>query len=213
MRKFILKDLSKNIELVLPVTPSNFNITHGINIETINIHLLGDVKIPGYSSLSAINIECMFPAHEYAFNQPGTLLEPYEYVKKIETWCDNHNILRFIVSNTMVNIKVLIEAITYGEKDGTGDVYASISMVPYRELTTVKKNKTGNKSRSAEKVHVGTQNYLIKRGDTLSAICRKYYGNPSLAKKLADYNNIKNADLIITGHTIKLPDIRYLERM
>lgn len=45
------------------------------------------------------------------------------------------------------------------------------------------------------------------RGDTLSIICRRYYGR-STAKyynALAKYNGIKNPHLIYPGRTLKIP--------
>ena len=53
-----------------------------------------------------------------------------------------------------------------------------------------------------------SQSYTIKKGDTLSAICRTYYGR-STAKyynALAKVQNgIKNPHLIYAGNTIKIP--------
>lgn len=204
--KFILKDTEKNKETVLPVTPPSFEVSHGINVETINIHTLGDVVLPGYNTLATIKIDCMFPARKYPFVQPHTNFDPYSYIKKIKNWSDKRTITRFIVSSTDVNMPVIIQDISYGEKDGSGDVYASLTLREYRRLSVVQATKTGNKARSASKAPSGTQNYTIKRGDTLSAICRKFYGVASLNPKLAAYNGIKNPDLIIAGKTLKIPD-------
>lgn len=205
--KFIFKDTDKNTELVLPVTPPNFVVSHGINIETINIHTLGDIALPGYGTLPAFKIECLFPAREYPFNQPNTDPDPYQYVKKFQEWCENHTILRFIISDTIVNIPVLVAEIMYGERDGTGDVYATITMRGYRQLSAVQVSKTGNNPRTtAEKTTPTPQTYVVKPGDTLSAICRKYYGNAMLYSKLASVNGIKNPNLIYVNQIIKLPD-------
>jgi LysM repeat protein len=207
LHKFIFKDTEKNTELVLPVTPPSFEVSHGINIETINIHTIGDVILPGYGTLPTIKIDCMLPARKYSFNQPSAKLDPYGYyIKKLEKWCDNHTVLRFIVSGTSVNEQVLISEISYGEKDGSGDVYASINLYKYKKISAVQINKTGSNSRSTEKTTTGKTNYVIKSGDTLGSICRKYYGNASLNLKLASYNGIKNANLIYAGKAIKLPD-------
>ena len=43
--------------------------------------------------------------------------------------------------------------------------------------------------------------YVVKKGDTLSAIAKKY---KTTVKKLVKDNNIKNADLIYTGQKIKI---------
>lgn len=208
LKKFIFKDTKSNTELILPVTPASFEISHGINVEVINVHTLGDVALPGYSTLPTIKIACLFPAKKYPFNQPGTRLDPYSYyIKKLEQWRDNHSILRFIISETSVNEQVIITDVLFGEKDGTGDVYATISMRGYKTLSAGS-NSTGNKSRSSEKQTGDTKTYIVKKGDTLSAICRKYYGDSSLSlcKRLGAYNNIKNINLIYPGQAIKIPD-------
>lgn len=206
MRKFIFKDEKKNTEVVLPVTPPSFKISYGINVETINIHRLGDVILPGYKMLSPISINCLFPAKRYPFNQPGTKRDPYSYIKKLIKWCNNHTILRFVISETLVDVEVIISNISYEEKDGTGDVYATIDLMEYRRLSAVQTDKTGNKTRIVEKSKMQDQNYVIKKGDTLWAICRKYYGDATLSKKLAAYNGIKNANLIFAGSTLEIPD-------
>lgn len=52
-----------------------------------------------------------------------------------------------------------------------------------------------------------TQNvkYKIKWGDTLWDIANTYYKNPWKYKKIANYNNIKNPDHIISGTVIVIP--------
>lgn len=205
--KIIFKDTEKNTELVLPITPPSFEVSSGINMETINIHTLGDIAIAGYETAPKYTIECVFPAQPYPFSH-STEIAPYEYVKKFEDWCQNHTVLRYIISDTTINIPVLISDITYGERDGTGDVYATISMQKYRELqvTQTQSTSTQNQSRGSEKTTVPIQTHTVQPGDTLSAICRKYYGNANLYHQLAKYNGIKNPHLIYPGNIIKLPD-------
>lgn len=196
-------------EMVLPVTPPSFEVSHGINIETINIHSVGDVILPGYTTLSTMRIDCMFPLRKYSFCQ-DTVKKPYKYIDQLKRWCDNHTILIFSISDSNVNMQMIVSDISYGEKDGTGDVYATINLKEYRTLTAVKIDKTGNRSRASDKGNTGYKNYIIKKGDTLSAICLKYYGKASLYTKLAKYNGIKNPNLIYAGKTLKLPDKKYL---
>jgi len=206
LRKFIFRDTEKNTELVLPVTPAGFEVSHGIKIETINIHTLGDVNIAGYGTLAAIKIDCLLPAQSYSFLNASGGTEPYSYVEKFRGWSDSRMVLRFIVSGTSVNIPVIIEDIVYGERDGTGDVYATLSLREYRELAIVQKTSTENNMRIATVTTTpAPQTYTIKSGDTLSAICRKFYGDSSLYPKLAKYNGVKNPNLIYAGNTLKLP--------
>lgn len=203
-RKFIFKD--GNREILLPVTPPSFTVEHGINVETINIHTLGDVNIAGYNTLATIRIECMFPAQEYPFALSNG--DPYVLVGYFEKWINDHAILRFIVSDTPTNVPVLVQSISYTEQDGTGDVYATITLREYRELNAVKieAKGSGNASRAISSATVKASSYTVKKGDTLSAICRKFYGNASLYPKLAKVNNIKNANLIYVGQVLTMPE-------
>lgn len=47
--------------------------------------------------------------------------------------------------------------------------------------------------------------YIIQRGDTLSAIAQAAYGNASEYSKIAAYNHIANPNLIYTGTKIHIP--------
>lgn len=207
--KFIFKDSSANAELVLPITPESFEDICGIKVETVNIHTVGDVALAGYSILPTLKISCVFPAKAYPFNQPSAVTDPYYYVEKFKAWSESRTVLRLVISETSVNRAVLIEDFTYGEKDGSGDVYATITLHGYRQLETVKTQgeSTGNKVRPAEDpAPVTAETYTVKSGDTLSAIARKFYGNAALYPKLAVANGIKNANIIRVGQIIKLPD-------
>ncbi len=205
-RKLSFLNATTNETLVLPVTPESFEVSHGINIETVNIHTAGDVVIAGCGTLPTFKIDCMFPASNYTFNNEETNCDdPYSYVWKLEEWCDNRTVLRFIVSEVL-NAPVLIEDIVYGERDGTNDVYATLTLRKYRELTAAQNDDTGNSSRSDDASAETPETYTIQSGDTLWAICRKFYGEPTIYQKLADYNGIKNPNLIYAGDTLKIPD-------
>ncbi len=211
LRKFIFKDTVKNKELVLPVTPASFEISHGIRVETINIHTLGDVNIAGYGTLASIKVDCLFPAQSYSFALSSAGTDPYKYVKAFQKWSDNRTVLRFVVSETPVNIPVLVETVTYSEKDGTGDVYATVSLRQYREMTAVQTSDTGSSTRSTtETATVTPETYKIEPGDTLWVICRKKYGDATLHAKLAAYNSIQNPNLIRVGYILTIPDVSQL---
>lgn len=209
--RFSFKDRATQEELVLPVTPASFELSHGVKMETINIHTLGDVNLAGYGTMPSFKVDCMFPAKCYPFNRSETVIPPYDYVWKLEAWCDKHTVLDWYIDTLIV--PVLIESISYGEKDGTRDVYATINMRKYRQLfaVTSERKSTGNSSRTGESESITTsQTYTVVPGDTLSAIARKFYGDSSLYAKLAKFNNIKNANLIRSGQIINLPDKRLL---
>lgn len=47
--------------------------------------------------------------------------------------------------------------------------------------------------------------HIVRKGDSMSAITRHYYGDTSLLDKLCKYNNISDPDKIIQGQKIKIP--------
>lgn len=47
--------------------------------------------------------------------------------------------------------------------------------------------------------------YIIRRGDTLAKIARKFYGNATLYQKLALYNGLLDASKILAGQRLEVP--------
>ena len=84
--------------------------------------------------------------------------------------------------------------------------------MPYRRLQLTSSTsmtvdgEVQGAARTGDAPTVTQQSYTIQSGDTLWGICRKFYGDGTLAYKLADYNGIKNANLIYDGDTLKLPE-------
>ena len=86
-------------EIILPVTPAEYEVEHGNNIEIVNIYQLGDVAIVGYGTLAVIKIACLFPAHSYHFSTGG---DPEEYISAFTGIVDSREEIRFLVSDTGV---------------------------------------------------------------------------------------------------------------
>ncbi len=56
-----------------------------------------------------------------------------------------------------------------------------------------------------------TNRYAVEPGDTLAGIARKFYGESELHMRLAEYNGIRNADMIRAGQILEIPSRRELE--
>lgn len=209
IRRIMFVDNANQQVVVLPVTPQSFRVSYGIAVETINIHTLGDVNLAGNPTLASISLDCLFPSSSRPYTYLLSLT-PYEYVERFKSWAKNGTVVRMVIWDTQINIPVLIESIEYGEQDGTNDVYATLSLREYRAIQAIKtENRTAgeNQSRPVEAQPVSANTYIIQKGDTLSAICRKFYGDGTAKtyNKLAQYNGIKNPNLIYAGNTLKIP--------
>ena len=133
MRRIIsFLEPSAGKELILPVTPPSYDWTHGSRVETIQLDQLGEINLPGGRLMGSCTLsEVLFPARLYSFCNPGAVANPYVYLEQLERWSDSRKPVRWIVSGTPTNALVLLESVTYGERDGTNDVYASISLRQY----------------------------------------------------------------------------------
>ena len=117
-----------------------------------------------------------------------------------------------VITGTEINTMVYIEDVTQGEQDGTGDRYITVSVREYVDLEAAEVSnpnsgtENGSQQPSAN-ISGQAKSYTIVKGDTLSAICRRYYGKstPTYYNALARYNGIKNPHLIYPGTTIKIP--------
>ena len=83
-----------------------------------------------------------------------------------------------------------------------GNVDLNIAYKDYPSIISNKKPDTSSSDRKEEDSN-SVINYVVKKGDTLSAIAGKYNTN---YKSLAEYNNIKNPNKIYPGQIIKIPN-------
>ena len=156
-----------------------------------------------------MKLSVMLPASDrtYAFSG-GYAGNPYGAIELLQNWQNQGKILRFIVSETPVNLAVLLSEVNFGEQDGTGDVYAELTLSEYREPARCRSSPAAAQtlSRPAQSggVQKSPQSYTVVQGDTMWAIARKFYGMPPFAGNLLLTNGIQNANIIYPGQIIKI---------
>lgn len=202
-----------SVSLVMPVTPGSYKWSNGKNMETINISQLGDVYRPGGRARFSGSFDFLLPAQEYPWMESGARADPQYYLDYLNAWALDDKTVRMVITGTEINSLVYIEEVSQGEQDGTGDRYATVSVREYQDLEAVEVAHTAGASQNTARPAAaadpagGVQSYTIVKGDSLSIICRRYYGR-STAKyynALAKYNGIKNPNLICPGASIKIP--------
>ena len=201
-----------SVMLTLPVTPDSYEWGAGKNMETVNISQLGDVYLPGGSARHAGTISCLLPAQDYPFCEAGAVASPQYYLDILKAWAVGKSPVRLIITGTEINASVYIEEVTESEKDGSGDVYCTIRLREHVDLEAREVSDayaafyTGNAGRTGGSPDSEITHKVIS-GDTLSMLCRRYYGSGTAAyyNALAKYNSIKNPHLIYVGQTIRIP--------
>lgn len=207
-RKIIFK--IKDREITLPVTPSSYAISEGQKVETVNLHSVGSVNIIGFNSSETITIECLFPSKDYSFLTANANTNPFYYIDIFTKSMKNRDIVTMIIAGTPISKEVLISNISYSEKDGSNDIYASLKLVPHTRIK-VEQAHTSKTPTVRDNSNLTSNNkmqtYKVKKNDTLSAICQKFYKKASLYPKLGKYNKIKNYNLIYPGDVLKIPPV------
>lgn len=208
-RVIILKNTDTGQALTLPVTPSSYPMEAGRAVERLDMAQTGQVALPGLNTLFAGTLEFMLPARAYPFLTAGAVTQPSHYIGQLTAWSAAANVCRYIVSGTDINVPVLLGPLGYGEDDGTNDVNCRLPLYEYRYLDEAKTSSvTQNNGRQVDATSQPETagSYTVVRGDSLWAICKRFYGDGSLAYKLATANGVKNPNLIYPGQVLTLPD-------
>ena len=208
-RVIILKNTDTGQALILPVTPQSYPMEAGRAVERLDMAQTGQIALPGLNTLFAGTLEFMLPARAYPFLTAGAIAQPSHYIGLLTTWSAAANVCRYIVTGTDINAPVLLGPLDYGEGDGTNDVNCRLPLYEYRYLDEAKASTvTQNNGRSVDTTSQpeAAGSYTVVKGDSLWAICKKFYGDGSLAYKLATANSVKNPNLIYPGQVLTLPD-------
>jgi LysM repeat protein len=195
---------TKDKAIRLPVIPAEFERVIGADYETNKIVGLGDVATFNGNGLAQLSLSSFFPNKEYSFNAYSNVPKPYDLVRYFKEWKNKGTVVRVILTGTDINQSMYITNFSYGEKDGTGDVYYSIDLLEYRPITIPKYNNNDNSDNSdrednnkdKEEDNKTTQKtHKVVKGDSLWAIAQKYYGKGSLYPKIKEANKSKYPSL------------------
>jgi len=202
--EFWIKTESEAIQL--PVPPSDFEKATGLNNTTTNIVGLGEINILGKRKLATITIKTFWPNQQYDFCDCEVTLKPYEFVTKIEELMESAKAFRLIITDTSINMLCGIETFNYGENDGTGDIYFTLELKEYINIT-VKETTSNSTSKNTDLKTRDSKStpstYKVVKGDSLYLISKKVYGTGNKTKELQTKNGIKNPNSLKVGQVLK----------
>jgi len=200
-------------KLQLPVPPANYAIKRAQNNSVVVVEGIGEVSFIGKPKLAEIpSIVSFFPNQAYSFCQYSTFPAPKECTDLIEKWMLSGNPIRYIVTGA-INAECTIEDFEYGEQDGTGDVYFTLTLKEYKVISTpiIVPTATATKATTVAVAAVARPvakviplKYTVKKGDTLWAIAKRQYGDGSKSTVIATKNGLKNPNLIKVGQVLLL---------
>lgn len=208
----------------LPVNPEELEVSTTQAIEKYEILKQGQIAIPTHMELKEYSFETEFP-HEnlYYVNNSKDFQDGLNYLDLFEGWRVKLVPVRFLagkvsgdnIDSDAINTLVLIESLTITEKAGEEkDKYVSFKLIEYKEHAKQGYPYTVDEKTGKKKAAFIDQNnpkskgyYVVKSGDTLWAIAKKYYNNGSKFNKIYKANKsiIKNPSLIYPGQKLVIP--------
>lgn len=208
---FAFREDATKKEIIIPVPPSEMRVQTGKGIETVQTLNKGEVDFPLGAKLWTVSFESFFPLYyDPTFCVTTDLLSPLEYINQFCEWAENDKIIRFIVSN-LINDLFYVQDFEYRLQGGNeGDIFYSITLRKYREVKVSKRTVQISSSTTQERPpsREKPRYHIVQKGDTLSEIAQKYYGNSNTWRTIYNINRKiigPNPNLLKEGMKLILP--------
>lgn len=217
MFEFWLKNETKGVNMLLPVTPEGYENDLGREIETVRATEKGDINVLGKKKPQSFPISGFFPENDYSFARSSGVgaNTAKDYIDRLEKWMDDGDIIRVVIADdrgSKINEQFYIENIRYGCKyEDNKDIPFTIFFKQYTPMNTatVQKSSTANTARAdTATAKPKAKTYTVKSGDCLSAIARAVYGDASKWTKIYEANKSViggNPNLIYPGQKYTIP--------
>ena len=215
--------------MLLPITPSKLSLKVKNTNKTVTLINEGEVNIIKTKGLREFSFEFLLPFTDYSFAAVSRAKKQKHYLDKLNQLKINKRPFQFVVKRPKgfkTNIKVTLEDLSITEDAQEGrDIKVSVTLKEYRHYGTKKvvfvqppvpatgETKQEEKKEEAKinenrdaSTATKPKTHIVKRGDTLWGLAKKYYGNGSLYPKIVSANpRIKNPNLIIDGWELVIP--------
>ena len=187
-----------NERLVLPVTPTKYDVGFEQEHKSVDITQIGEVLLFGNPKLKTLSFDGFFPAKDYPFIV-GDKRKPSEIVALIEKWAVSKKPVRVIISDGPINLMMAIMSFPWKKQENTGDLYFTLSFKEYKYLNTstvsdetkAVDSTTGLKDRTTMKTKPTTATLFNRGADVLDA-AKKAYGNYKHYERIIQSNDLKN---------------------
>jgi hypothetical protein len=215
--------------MLLPITPSKLSLKVKNMNKTVTLINEGEVNIIKTKGLREFSFEFLLPFTDYSFAAVSRAKKQKHYLDKLNQLKINKRPFQFVVKRPKgfkTNIKVTLEDLNITEDAQEGrDIKASVTLKEYRHYGTkkvvfvqppatgageTKQEEKKEEAKITENRDTSTaqkpKTHIVKRGDTLWGLAKRYYGNGSLYPKIVSANpKIKNPNLIIDGWELVIP--------
>lgn len=158
------------------------------------------------------------PGRKHAGYVRRHLWEPPEGIRRIlRGWARSNDVVRVDVAATGLSMDMRVTSFTTRHSGGLGDIYYSITLREYRpmELDRKRKKKRDRKrgvsddgKKGEEKGGGRNKTYVVKAGDTLPKIARRFLGSATQWRDIYAVNKSKigpDPDVLKVGTKLVIP--------
>lgn len=143
------------------------------------------------------------------------LLNSYEKMKKFDKSLSNIALEISNISEKEKSIQTSDNSVSVNKI--SGDVYPTEaetestesritqSQTEQAQTEQAQTEKQAEPAEMVKEADAAQTTYIVKKGDTIMSICKKYYGNTEKLNEIIAVNNIEDADKLYIGQEIKLP--------
>ena len=189
----------------IPVLPSEYKVQSSQSNRSENIIGIGEVSLKGKRNLRTVSFSSFFPFRkDSSYCRKGKILKPLQYVNAIERM-KQVGTVKLVITGSPLRMTCRIESFEWGETDGTGDISYTISFKEYRHISASKSSVMQDTASGGQGVDTAqaqesqrtepqrsTQEYTVKKGDTLTAIAKRLTGS-------SNWKQIYNANRSVIG--------------
>lgn len=206
----------------IPVLPSEYKVQSSQNNQSENIVGIGEVLLKGKRNLITVSFSSFFPLRRNSsYCRKGRILKPLQYVNAIERM-KQLGAVKLVITGSPIRMDCTIESFEWGESDGTGDIFYTISFKEYRNISasksTVSQDSSGggenasqvagaNRESARTEPKVNMQEYIVKKGDTLTSIAKRLTGSSNWKAIYSANRSVigGNPNRIKTGQKLIIP--------
>lgn len=196
-----------------PLNPEKSAANTGARISTYDTIVLGEIATPKGRKAARIPLEGIFPGESrLALGILKSWTPPGELVGQLQSWRDEGEKLRLLITETPLNLDVYIDTFEHSYAGGHGDVSFSLELVEARTIAIYTEEEYPTLVLSATIGSRGTveapQSYVVKEGDSLWVISKKTLQDGSRWREIYDENREEvgtNPDLIYPGLVLRIP--------
>ena len=193
-----------NVQYVLPVPPSSWEIEGSNNVGSTNVMNFGEMNNGSQPNLKTTSISSFFPIKNLGFVSSSEFKEPLKYIEAFDKAREKGTVIEYQITDTLVYMNCIITGFNYGEQDYTGDYYYTLEIKEDKSIELVNKDIKFYAKEYVPENSIYGYYWEVKDCDTLLKIAKSAYGDSSKYTDIMAKNNIKNANKIKVGMVLTL---------